>query len=114
MIATFTNRCPVNRVRRKPTEKGLQITHGWPIPGQSEVDALLRLLDAMIASPETSGEERSRLQRLRDAAGEVSQSVLSGLLGRLAVAGCGSRRRIARPGTYFAPGARTQARGPYG
>jgi hypothetical protein len=26
-------------------------------------------------------EERSRLQRLRDAAGEVSQSVLSGLLG---------------------------------
>jgi hypothetical protein len=81
MIATFTNRCPVNRVRRTPTEKGLQITHGWPIPGQSEVDALLRLLDAMIASPETSEEERSRLQRLRDAAGEVSQSVLSGLLG---------------------------------
>ena len=65
----------------QPTEKGLQVTHGWPVPGQGEVDALLGLLDAMIASPDTTEEERTRLQRLRDAASEVSQSVLSGLLG---------------------------------
>jgi hypothetical protein len=65
----------------QPTEKGLQLTHGWPTPGQGEVDALLRLLDAMIDSPDTSDEERTRLQRLREAAGDVSQSILSGVLG---------------------------------
>ena len=35
----------------------------------------------MIDSSNTPDEERTRLVRLRDAAGDVSQSVLSGLLG---------------------------------
>ena len=64
-----------------PTEKGLQLTHGWPVPGQGEAEALLRVLDAMIDSPNTPDEERTRLKRLRDAAGDVSQSALTGLLG---------------------------------
>jgi hypothetical protein len=65
----------------RPTENGLQLTHGWPAPGQSEAEALLRVLDTMIESADTSDEERTRLKRLRDAAGDVSQSVLAGLLG---------------------------------
>lgn len=64
----------------QPTEKGLQLTHGWPVPGDGEVVALLRLLDASINSPATPEEERTRLKRLRDAASDVSQSVLTGLL----------------------------------
>jgi hypothetical protein len=64
----------------RPTEKGLQLTRGWPVPGQSSVEALLRLLDQRIASPTTSDDERTRLRRLRDAAGNVSESVLSSLL----------------------------------
>ena len=64
----------------QPTEKGLQVTRGWPVPGQGDVDALLRLLDQRIASPETPDEERTRLERLREAAGSVSQTVLSSLL----------------------------------
>ena len=65
----------------QPTEKGLQVTHGWPVPGQSDVDALLRLIDARINAPDTPDEERTRLQRLREAAGDVGQSVLTSLLG---------------------------------
>lgn len=57
------------------------MTHGWPVPGQSDVDALLRLLDARINAPDTPEEERTRLQSLREAAGDVGQSVLTGLLG---------------------------------
>jgi len=49
--------------------------------GQSDVDALLRLIDARINAPDTPEEERTRLQRLREAAGDVGQSVLTGLLG---------------------------------
>jgi hypothetical protein len=64
-----------------PTEKGLQTTRGWPAPGQGDVETLLRLLDQRIASPETPDEERTRLQRLREAAGNVGESVLTSLLG---------------------------------
>ena len=64
----------------QPTEKGLQTTRGWPMPGQGDVDALLQLLDQRIASPDTPEEERTRLERLRAAAGGVSQSVLASLL----------------------------------
>ena len=64
-----------------PTEKGLQTTRGWPAPGQGDVETLLRLLDQRIASPETPDDERTRLQRLREAAGNVSESVLTSLLG---------------------------------
>lgn len=62
------------------TEKGLQTTQGWPIPGQGQVDALLGLLDHRIASSETPDEERTGLQQLRAAAGNVSQTVLASLL----------------------------------
>jgi hypothetical protein len=65
----------------QPTEKGLQVTRGWPVPGQADAEALLRLLDQRIASPDTSEEERTGLTQLRDAAGRVSQSALSSLLG---------------------------------
>jgi hypothetical protein len=64
----------------QPAEKGLQLTRGWPVPGQGDVEALLRLLDLRIASPDTPEEERTRLQRLRDAAGNVGSSVLSSVL----------------------------------
>ncbi len=64
----------------QPTEKGLQTTRGWPVPGEAQVDLLLRLLDARIASPDTSEGERTALQRLRSAAGDISQSVMTSLL----------------------------------
>jgi hypothetical protein len=64
----------------QPTEKGFQVTRGWPVPGQGDVQALLRILDARIAAPDTPEDERTRLQRLREAAGNVSQSVLTSLL----------------------------------
>ena len=67
-------------MRVEPTERGLQYARAWPKPGEGEVDALLRILDAHIASPETPDEERPRLQRLRDAAGDMTQSVLANLL----------------------------------
>lgn len=38
------------------TERGLQATRGWPVPGQGDVEALLKLLDQRIASPGTSEE----------------------------------------------------------
>jgi hypothetical protein len=63
-----------------PTEKGLQTTRGWPMPGQSHIEALLGLLDERIESPDTPEDERNGLRRLRDAAGTVSQSVLSSVL----------------------------------
>ena len=63
------------------TEKGLQVARGWPVPGQSDVEVLLRLLDERIESPDTPEEERKGLRRLRDAVGSVGQSVLSSLLG---------------------------------
>lgn len=64
----------------EPTERGLQYAMGWPVLGQSDVDALLRMLDQRIESPDTPEDERTRLQRLRDAAGDVGTSVMSSLL----------------------------------
>jgi hypothetical protein len=64
----------------EPTEKGLQYALGWPQREQGHVDALLRLLDDRIASPDTPEEERGRLTRLRDAAAGVTQGVLADVL----------------------------------
>jgi hypothetical protein len=64
----------------EPTERGLQHTMGWPVPGQTDVEALLRMLDQRIEAPDTPDEERTRLRRLRDAAGDVGTSVMSSLL----------------------------------
>jgi hypothetical protein len=64
-----------------PTEKGLQITRGWPGRGGESTEILLRLLDERIADPDVPEEERTRLERLRDAAGDVSKGVLQSVLG---------------------------------
>jgi hypothetical protein len=64
----------------QPTEKGLQVTRGWPVPGQGDVEALVRLVDQRIASPDTPEDERTRLESLRAAVGNVSQTVLSSIL----------------------------------
>ena len=67
----------------RPTAEGLQTVRGWPRPGEpgpEGVELLLALLDDRIAAA-TSDEERSRWERLRDATGRMSQSVLAEVLG---------------------------------
>ena len=62
------------------SEKGLQEVAGWPRPGGSPVEAFLAALDAKLADPELSEEQRGWLLKMRDAAGNMSQSVISNLL----------------------------------
>ena len=66
-----------------PRERGLQATMGWPTPGDAQsvgADVLLRVLDERIAEASTP-EERTRFARLRDAAADTGQNVLSEALG---------------------------------
>lgn len=66
----------------QPREKGLQIAMGWPHPGAAkpeDAELLLRLLDQRIASASTE-EERSRFKRLRDAAADTGQTMVSEIL----------------------------------
>jgi len=65
-------------------EKALQQIAGWPgAPAGDLAAQLLSLLDERIADPSLSDAERSRLERLRDTAGDVGKGVLSGLLAAL-------------------------------
>ena len=77
-------KAPLGRVDSiMPKERGLQEMMGWPRAGEadpSRTELLLRLLDQRIAAAE-SEEERTRIQRLRDAAGRTSESVLGEVLG---------------------------------
>lgn len=62
------------------SEKALQEVAGWPRPGGSPVEAFLAALDDKLADPELSEEQRGWLLKMRDAAGNMSQSVISNLL----------------------------------
>jgi hypothetical protein len=62
------------------SEKGLQEVAGWPRAGGSPVEAFLAALDDKLADPELSEEQRGWLLKMRDAAGNMSQSVISNLL----------------------------------
>jgi hypothetical protein len=63
----------------QPTHLGLQTEAGWPKPGEVNAD-VLRLLDERIDDPDTSDDDLSALEKLRDAVGATSQTVISGLL----------------------------------
>lgn len=72
----------------EPTEKALQLLAGWPATsGEAAFAQLLQALDAQIES--TSGEERTRLERLREGVTEVGQGVMTGLLTRIIAGGAG-------------------------
>jgi transcriptional regulator GlxA family with amidase domain len=65
------------------TEKGLQETMAWPVPGDARVagfEALLSLLDERIQQAQTT-DERTRLQRLRDSAADLGTGVAGEVLG---------------------------------
>lgn len=62
------------------SEKGLQEVAGSPRPGVSPADAFLAVLDDKLADPDLSAEQRGWLIKMRDAAGSLSQSVVSNLL----------------------------------
>lgn len=62
------------------SEKGLQEVAGWPRPGGSPVEAFVTALDDKLADPDLSEEQRGWLLKMRDAAGNMSQSVISNLL----------------------------------
>lgn len=63
------------------SEKGLQQVANWPGAPQADLSArFFDLLNARIADPETTDEERGRLKRLRETASEVGQSVFTSLL----------------------------------
>jgi hypothetical protein len=66
-------------IRMRPTEKGLQVTSGWP-GGESQAAAAL--LAAIAARRDAAGseEERSRLQRAYDALSGLGREVLSDVL----------------------------------
>jgi len=61
-------------------ERALQQVAGWPGGGRELADALLALIDERIADPDLDEDERSRLVRLRGAAGDVGKGVFTGLL----------------------------------
>jgi hypothetical protein len=66
-----------------PTEKGLQKTMGWPGPDDAKgvgADVLLKALDERIAQAETP-DERTRVQRIRDAVADTGQGVVTEVLG---------------------------------
>lgn len=63
------------------SEKGLQQTAGWPGAFNTDLASLfLAAIEARIADPETPEDERGRLRRLRESAGEVSQGVVTALI----------------------------------
>jgi hypothetical protein len=62
------------------TEKGLQVTAGWPAAsGEVALDRLLAMIDQRIDAA-TSDEERSRWERLRDGVLGVGRDVFVGVL----------------------------------
>ena len=62
----------------EPTEKGLQLLRAWP-GSETDAELLLRLLDERIAN-EPPGEERTRLERFRDAAADLGKGALLAVL----------------------------------
>lgn len=63
------------------SEKGLQQVAGGPGALNTDLAALfLAAIEAKIADPDTPDEERGRLRRLRDCAGEVGQGVVTALI----------------------------------
>jgi hypothetical protein len=62
---------------RGATEKTLRLTGAWPTP-ESELARLIALLDERIASAE--GDEKTKLQRLRDALVGMGQGTAAGVL----------------------------------
>jgi hypothetical protein len=74
-----------------PDTKALQLLRGWPTEASDAaiVQGLLEALDAAIQNT-SDPVEKTRLQRLRDAAGDVAKSVLAGAIvagGRAAAGG---------------------------
>lgn len=63
---------------REVTEKGLQAAGEWPASTEQAAQALLAALDDAIDNA-PDPEERSRLQTLRSAAGNVSINALGGI-----------------------------------
>jgi hypothetical protein len=64
----------------RPTEKGLQVTAGWPTSsGEIALERLLALIDERLAAA-ASDEERSRWQRFREGITDIGRDVLVGLL----------------------------------
>jgi hypothetical protein len=75
------------------TERGLQVTAGWPTgPGDALLASLLAEVERRIATTE-SAEERSSLERFRDFAVGVGRDVLVSVLSAYA-------DRAVRGGTY--------------
>jgi hypothetical protein len=61
------------------TEKGLQVTAGWPsASGEIALDRLLKVIEERIEA--TTGEERSKWERLRDGIADVGRGVLVAVL----------------------------------
>jgi hypothetical protein len=68
----------------RPTEKGLQVTAGWPSPsGEATLGRLLTLIEDRIAHSATP-EERGRWERLRDGFTGVGRDTGAEMLGSLA------------------------------
>jgi hypothetical protein len=61
-------------------EKALQRVAGWPGAGDDLASELLELIDRRLADPAVSEDERGRLERLRQALGDVGKGVVTGLL----------------------------------
>ena len=66
------------------TEKGLQVTAGWPTSsGEIALERLLAIVDERIAAA-ASDEERSKWERLRDGIADVGVGVVTGVLTNVA------------------------------
>jgi hypothetical protein len=64
----------------RPTEKGLQVTAGWPsASGEVAFDRLLTVIEERITTAATP-EERSKWERLRDVVLETGRDVFVGVL----------------------------------
>ena len=69
------------------TEKGLQHTAGWPVAGGHDLaDRLVWALEQRIAQAETE-DERTKLQRARDAVLGIGRDVLTEVLTNIATQG---------------------------
>lgn len=71
-----------------PKEKGLQQVRAWPMAGTGDeaMAKLLAILEQRIAETEDE-EERTRLQRFRDAGEDVGKDVLASVLSKMATGG---------------------------
>jgi hypothetical protein len=70
-------------IRMRLTEKGLQVTSGWPGSGEAALERLLGLIEARIDRA-ASDDERRSWERLRDGVKGVGREAAAEMLGSLA------------------------------